>query len=69
MKVYVDLRLESTIEMEVPDGMNEAEVHDYVSNNLEDAIELTIDGGSFTFDVWGKWIGLDGRRDGYVRRY
>jgi hypothetical protein len=52
MKVYVDLRLENTIEMEVPDGMNEAEVYDYVSNNLEDAIELTIDGGSLTFDVW-----------------
>ena len=52
MKVYVDLRLENTIEMEVPDGMSEEEVYDYVSNNLENAIELTVDGGSFTFDVW-----------------
>lgn len=52
MKVYVDLKFENTIEMEVPDGMTEEDIYDYVSANLKDEVELTVNGGAFSFEVW-----------------
>ena len=51
MKVYLDIKVENTFEVEVPDGLTEEETYNYVLDNCQDEIGLAINGGDFALDI------------------
>ena len=52
-KIIVEIRVENTIELEVPNELNEDEAYDYIMDNYQDDIALAINGGDFAMDVMG----------------
>ena len=50
-KVYVEIRVENTIEVEVPNELNEDEAYDYIMDNCQSDIALAINGGDFAMDI------------------
>ena len=53
MKVYLEIRVENTFEVEVPDGLTEEEAYQYILDNYQDEIGLAINGGDFCMEVLG----------------
>lgn len=51
MKVYLGVAVESTFEIEVPDGLTQEEAYNYVLDNCQDEIGLAINGGDFYMEV------------------
>lgn len=51
MKVYVEIRVENTFEVEVPDGLNKDEAYTYIMDNYQGDIALAINGGDFALDI------------------
>ena len=51
MKVYLEIRIENTLEVEVPDGLSEEEAYNYILDNCQDEIGLAINGGDFALDI------------------
>ena len=50
-KVYVEIRIENNLEIEVPDGLNENEAYTYIMDNCQDDIALAINGGDFALEI------------------
>lgn len=50
-KIYAEIRIENTVEFEVPDGLNEDEAYTYIMDNHQDIIALAINGGDFALDI------------------
>ena len=46
-KAYITVRVENTIEVEIPDDLIQDQVYDYVMDNCQDDIDLAIQGGDF----------------------
>ena len=46
-KAYITVRVENTIEVEIPDDLIQDQVYDYVMDNCRDDIDLAISGGDF----------------------
>lgn len=53
MTAYLGITVESTIEVEVPDGLTQEEVYNYVLDNCQGEIGLAINGGDFRMEVLG----------------
>lgn len=51
MTVYLGITVESTFEVEVPDGLTQEEAYNYVLDNCQGEIGLAIDGGDFYMEV------------------
>lgn len=55
MKVYLEIRIEKTFGVEVPDGLTEKEAYNYAYNyildNCQDEIGLAINRGDFALDI------------------
>ena len=51
MKVYLEVRIENTFGVEVPDGLTEKEPYNYILDNCLDEIGLAINGGDFALDI------------------
>lgn len=51
MTVYLEIKVENTFEVEVPDGLTEEEAYQYVLDNYQGEIGLAISGGDFYMEV------------------
>ena len=51
MTVYLEIKIENTFDVEVPDGLTEEEAYQYVLDNCQDEIGLAINGGDFYMEV------------------
>jgi hypothetical protein len=51
MKLYLEVKVENTFEVEAPDGLTAEEAYQYVLDNCQDEIGLAINGGDFYMEV------------------
>lgn len=53
MKVFLEIKVENTFEVEVPDGLTEEEAYQYILDNCQDEVALAINGGDYYMEVLG----------------
>ena len=61
MIITVEIRVENTFDVEIPDGLTEDEAYDYLYENCQDDIDDAINGGDFDMFILND---LDQTEDG-----
>ena len=52
MKFTVEINVTNSFEVEIPDGLDEQEIYDYVYNNCQDDIDDAINNGDLDIEIW-----------------
>lgn len=68
MKLYLEVKVENTFEVEAPDGLTAEEAYQYVLDNCQDEIGLAINGGDFYMEVLNV-IDQTERRNSYGKKF
>ena len=52
MKFTVEINVTNSFEVEIPDGLSEQEMYNYVYDNCRDDIDDAIDNGDLDIEIW-----------------
>ena len=52
MKFTVEIKLTNSFEVEIPDGLNDQDIYDYVYDNCQDDIDDAINNGDLDIEIW-----------------
>lgn len=52
MKITVEITITNSFKVEIPDGLSDQEIYDYVYDNCQDDIDAAIYDGTLDLEIW-----------------